>query len=476
MAQAKTPEERKRIEALPLDVASSQVTDVQFSTVGKNLEEAPPVRFDLARQVRVFEPYLQYVKLNLTGAAIQRHRLSIPPSIQKLGGSKDLERRLHTTFDLIEKSSKLSSKPLEHELNDIRKNFTRSLGNDHGRVVLKAAKPHLVARLAAFRAKLVSHQAAVAGDLQQHLDASRKQIVDYYLPRIVEAPPDALVGQSLRGKPSAGEARCWLNAVLDRVFPSAESLIQEMKLQERFKDVTFETLNREDFLESIKAVITTVDWDKAYAEFRAAGEMLKEPRRRVRFLRREEAQRLLDAMPKHLKPIVRFALATGCRAGEIFGLAWHRVDLTRKVAWLDHGATKSGEGRGIPLNADAVAALRLTFGQHPRWCFTFAGKRILKSSTAWDRARQRAGIEDFRFHDLRHTWASWHVQSGTSLPELMELGGWKSYEMVLRYAHLAPEKLSSVASRIEWHSSKQDGTSGNEAVAPSATFPLRSTN
>ena len=65
------------------------------------------------------------------------------------------------------------------------------------------------------------------------------------------------------------------------------------------------------------------------------------------------------------------------------------------------------------------------------------------------------------------------MQSGTSLPELMELGGWKSYEMVLRYAHLAPEKLSSVASRIEWHSAKQDGPSGSEATTPDATFPPR---
>jgi integrase len=114
-------------------------------------------------------------------------------------------------------------------------------------------------------------------------------------------------------------------------------------------------------------------------------------------------------------------------------------------------------------------------GQHPRWCFTFSGKRIQQSSTAWDKAKQRAGIEDFRFHDLRHTWASWHVQSGTSLPELMELGGWKSYEMVLRYAHLAPEKLSFVAGRIERQASRPiEEAPRVKNVAKNATFSLRS--
>lgn len=253
-------------------MGSDQVTDVLFTEVGISLEEAPPVRFDLARQVQVFEPYLQYVELSLTGAAIQRHRLAIPPSIQKLGGSKDLEGRLRTTFDLIEKGGKLSSKPLEDALNEIRRNFTPSLGKDHGRVVLKAAKPHLVARLEAFRRKLKAHQEAVAAELQKHLDESRKQIVDYYLPRAVATPPDALVGQLLIGKPSEDDARQWINAELDRVFPSADSLIQDMKLDERFKDVTFETLNRDDFLESVKIAFPKVDWDKAYHEFRAAGE------------------------------------------------------------------------------------------------------------------------------------------------------------------------------------------------------------
>jgi len=181
IAQAKTPEAKQHIEALTVDVVSAPITPEKLAEVTSSLETAPPVRFDLARQVRVFEPYLQYVELSLTGAAIQRHRMAIPEKIQNLGGSEELENRLRTTFELIEKGSKLSSKPLEDALNEIRKNFTPSLGKDHGRVVLKAAKPHLVTRLKEFRIKLEAHQKSVAEDLQKHLDTSRAQIVAYYL-------------------------------------------------------------------------------------------------------------------------------------------------------------------------------------------------------------------------------------------------------------------------------------------------------
>lgn len=272
VAQAKTPEAKQQIEALTVDVVSAPITAAKLAEVITSLKEVPPVRFDLARQVRVFEPYLQYVELSLSGAAIQRHRMAIPLSIQKLGGSKDLESRLRTTFELIEKGSKLSSKPLEDALNEIRKNFTPSLGKDHGRVVLKAAKPHLVERLTEFRTKLEAHQKAVEADLQKHLDTSREQIVAYYQARVIEAKPDALLGQSLNGEISEVAAKKWLNGELDKVFPSAKTLIQEMKLDERYKDVTFETLNRKDFLESVKDAFPNVDWDKAYSEFKAAGQ------------------------------------------------------------------------------------------------------------------------------------------------------------------------------------------------------------
>jgi integrase len=101
--------------------------------------------------------------------------------------------------------------------------------------------------------------------------------------------------------------------------------------------------------------------------------------------------------------------------------------------------------------AAALGVLRARLGEHPEYVFTYKGKPVDRCSTkAWKRALERAGIDrKFRWHDLRHTWASWHVQSGTRLQELMELGSWSSYEMVLRYAHLATDHLRDAASRID---------------------------
>ncbi|MEC5385527.1 site-specific integrase [Uliginosibacterium sp. H3] len=170
---------------------------------------------------------------------------------------------------------------------------------------------------------------------------------------------------------------------------------------------------------------------------------------RDRWLTQDEADRLIAACPAHLAALVRFALATGCRAREITGLEWDRVDLRRKTAWLNQ--TKNGTPRGVPLNADAIEVLTEELGKHSRYCFTFRGKPIVfqVTNTAWVTALKKAGIEDFRFHDLRHTWASWHRQAGTSCDELKDLGGWKSRQMVDRYAKFATENLRSAAARIE---------------------------
>ena len=270
--QARDPGTKEYFKTLPVEIDSSPVRDNHFKHVDENLKKAPPVNFDVARRVRVYEPYLQYVELKLTGAAIQRHRVKIPRSLQELGGSKNLEGRLHTTFDLLRKDSALSSKYLEDELREIREVLAPSLGSGHGRVILKKNRPLLDKCVEDFRKKLESHRNTVVSKLQKHINESRQQVVDYYLPRALETPSLKLCAQSEGGKPTEESARKWLDQELNREFPTVTCLTQEMKLDVHFKDVTLETLERTDFIEQVRRAFPDMDWDRAHKEFMAAGE------------------------------------------------------------------------------------------------------------------------------------------------------------------------------------------------------------
>jgi hypothetical protein len=222
--------------------------------------------------VQVFQPYLQYVEIELRGAAIQRHRVEIPKAIQKLDAGKDLEGRLRTTFELIEKDSKISSKALEDELNKIRKDLTRELGRKFGRVILKSVRERFDERITSFREKLKRHQESVNAKIKEKLVQSRKQVVEHYLPIVATQPPDELLGGLMTAKPTKNDIRNWLDARLCKVFPTADELTKAMTLEVSFKDVTFETLNQPDFFKSLKEAYPDVNWDKPYTDFQALGE------------------------------------------------------------------------------------------------------------------------------------------------------------------------------------------------------------
>ena len=103
----------------------------------------------------------------------------------------------------------------------------------------------------------------------------------------------------------------------------------------------------------------------------------------------------------------------------------------------------------MPLNAEAMLVLGRQLGKHPSQVFSYKGKPIVQVNTkAWHKALDRVGIADFRWHDLRHTWASWHVQNGTPLNALQELGVWESADMVRRYAHLGQNHLEDYAENL----------------------------
>jgi len=171
----------------------------------------------------------------------------------------------------------------------------------------------------------------------------------------------------------------------------------------------------------------------------------KEPPATMRFLRKDEWEALHDELPEHLQPMAAFAVATGLRWSNVADLTWDRVSIVRKVAWIEAQDAKGRRSIQVPLSKMAIAALRCTGSAREGFVFTYNGKRLRSAKTAWNKATARAGVAGFRWHDLRHTWASWHAMAGTPPDVLQRLGGWRTPQMVQRYAHLAPAYIAQFA-------------------------------
>ena len=196
--------------------------------------------------------------------------------------------------------------------------------------------------------------------------------------------------------------------------------------------------------------------------------MTPETEGRIRWITPDEANALLRELPEHLRRMARFTLATGLRRRNVTHLEWQHVDLPRGVAHVTADQAKAKRAIGVPLNGDALAVLDECQGDHPRFVFVYENQPVLRTGTkAWTKACARAGLTDLHWHDLRHTWASWHIMSGTPIQVLKELGGWASLEMVLRYAHLSPHHLSDAARNVQGWSQKrhsgEDGTDQDDA-------------
>ncbi|MCX7794119.1 MAG: site-specific integrase, partial [Thermodesulfovibrionales bacterium] len=168
--------------------------------------------------------------------------------------------------------------------------------------------------------------------------------------------------------------------------------------------------------------------------------LLKGEISRLRFLSEEEIQRLLSHCDKHLYPIVFTAINTGMRKGEILNLKWDNIDFRTGFIYLDR--TKNGYRREIPMNESLKALLRKLHSQRrldTNYVFVNpqTGRRYTEFKRSFAAALKKAGIRDFRFHDLRHTFASQLIMRGADLKTVQELLGHRTLTMTLRYSHLS---------------------------------------
>lgn len=167
---------------------------------------------------------------------------------------------------------------------------------------------------------------------------------------------------------------------------------------------------------------------------------LKGEKTRLRYLEAQECSKLIAECPEWLKPIVIFALNTGMRRGEILSLRWKDLDLKNGIILIPDTATKTGQKREIPMT-EAVERL-LTAMVRPLNDAVPVFGTPLRVRESFEKACKKAGIYDFRFHDLRHTFASQLVMAGTDIQTVSKLLGHTTLTMTLRYAHLSHSHLA----------------------------------
>lgn len=250
---------------------------------------------------------------------------------------------------------------------------------------------------------------------------------------------DARYGQWWKEQLDSAQVR-----LLEDVTPDVVAGIRD----EEVGRVSPATVNRK--IAFLRAVINAAAkewlWIETVPKFRLIpGEV-----QRRRFLTPEEVVRLVEALPRPFADMALFSVSTGLRQGNVLGLRWSQVDLQRRKATFPQEVMKNGQPFSCPLNETAVSVVRKWIGQHDDFVFAKDGQRVSEvPSRTWAAALEKAGLQDVRWHDLRHTWASLMRQAGIGLDDLQELGGWESPIMVQRYAHLDVEHLAPKAAVLD---------------------------
>lgn len=269
---------------------------------------------------------------------------------------------------------------------------------------------------------------------------------------------------------------------------TVECYEQQLKWwQEKFKDVTLQQIDEAKIVAAITdkasepthmgAAPTPATLNRYLSALRACLNMAahakwivrapvikeyKEPKVRIRWLSIDERQRLLAAAPEQWRGMIRLSLATGLRQSNVLAMQWQWVNMATRTLTVPGSFFKNGNEFCVPLSEAAMAVLREQLGQHKEHVFTHHGEPIVKiQSTEWKAVLKAASIENFRWHDLRHTWATDMVKAGVPLHVLQKLGGWETIQMVLKYAHHDVESLRQFVDggpvAQNWHKAAKPG-------------------
>lgn len=248
-----------------------------------------------------------------------------------------------------------------------------------------------------------------------------------------------------RGRLRESERLRWFTTFLAGV-PLAEidsHLIQKLR-SAKCSSTSPSTANRHMAL--LRMILRKAEREWEWIDRAPTVPMYPTPLSEPRFLTRKQFETLLQALPSHLATLAEFSVETGARMRNVTHLQWEQVDFERRLMVVSASRAKAGRTLSIPLSSRALSILRSLTPASTGTVFRFRGREMDDANgSTFKLAASSAGVPWLRWHDLRHTWASWHIQAGTPPHVLQELGGWRSYEMVRRYAHLNPQHLAAYA-------------------------------
>lgn len=238
----------------------------RVEAVERDLEAAPPVKFDLARRVRVFTSRFQFVELEMSGCFISRKRVPIPSTLVGLARKKDVERQFHAHFDLVQSGRLevkvgddiITERALLDQRRDIEKRYLVSLPS-YGTVVLRANKDKLTKAVDELRSRVDAFSKGIKTQLADVITKGCGTVVEALLPAVERNPPDQYT-KTLGPTPSRKAIGEMLGDDIARAFGTAEALVKDMQVKLVFKDVAYESLVDKKFIETARKAMPRVEF------------------------------------------------------------------------------------------------------------------------------------------------------------------------------------------------------------------------
>ena len=250
-----------------------------------------------------------------------------------------------------------------------------------------------------------------------------------------------LEGQHKRTKGLSEMIQIWKESLGNAPVAELSQQTIERFLKARMKEKRLSPATTNRHLAMLSSMFNKgVEWGLVVENSTRGIKPLRENGARVRFLDQDEIHRLIEAASEDFRPILMTALHSGMRRGEILNLKWGDVDLKNRIITVQD--SKSGKKRTIPIDDTLNETLRVLSSRFQKGYVFLSprtGERWVDFKKQFHAAVQKAGVEDFRFHDSRHTFASHLVMAGVDIKTVQELLGHATLTMTMKYAHLAPD-------------------------------------